>query len=170
MRELITRSQINERVVELGREITAHYNGVPFTCLVILKGSFIFAADLVREIETENISIEFVQLSSYKGTKSTGKVDFVNAELERFKEKHILIVEDIVDSGLTLSIFAESLNQIHPKSVKICSLLEKNEVNKGRVKIDFLGFQIPDKFVVGYGLDFDEKFRNMPYIGIFNEG
>ncbi len=166
MKELISREQIRKRIEELGREIKEHYGDKKITCLVILKGSFIFASDLVRAIDTDNLEVEFVQLSSYRGMRSTGKVELLMGEVEKFRGKDLLVIEDIVDTGLTLSFFLEAISQVGVNSVKICSFLEKKEVNRGKVKVDFLGFDIPDSFVIGYGLDYDEIYRNLPYVGV----
>ncbi len=169
MKTLLTKEQISNRIKVLGKEISNFYKDEEFICLVVLKGSFIFASDLVREISSTNCTIDFIRLSSYRGTKSTGNVEMLMGELEKYKNKNLLVIEDIVDTGLTLSFFLEKLKESEVKSVKVCSLLEKKEINKGRVKIDFLGFDIPNKFVIGYGLDFDEKYRNLPEIVIFDE-
>ncbi len=169
MRILITRDELQKRVAELGKEISDVYGDEPVTMLVVLKGSYIFAADLLRSITCKNIEVDFVQLSSYRGTQSTGKVEFVLGELEKYRGKNLIIVEDIVDTGTTLSYFAELLAQVKPLSIKICSCLEKSEINQGKVKIDFLGFDIPNKFVLGYGLDYNELYRNIPEIVIYNE-
>jgi hypoxanthine phosphoribosyltransferase len=167
MRKLICKDTIHKRVQELGAEITSFYGELDFTCLIILKGSTIFAADLIRAIKSETMDIDFIRLSSYCGTKSTGNVEMLMGELEKFKERHLLVVEDIVDTGATLSFFLKKLDEVSPASVKICSLLEKKEINKGRVKVDFLGFDIKNEFVIGYGLDMNEKFRNLPDIMVY---
>ncbi|MGI6394424.1 MAG: hypoxanthine phosphoribosyltransferase [bacterium] len=169
MRKLIGREEIHKRVQELGKEITSFYQERPFTCLIILKGSIVFAADLIRAITSENLVIDFVRLSSYRGTKSTGNVQMLLGELEKFRGKELLIVEDIVDTGSTLTFFLEKLKEVSPSSVKICSLLEKKEINRGKIKVDFLGFDIKDEFVIGYGLDLNEKFRNLPDIMVYEE-
>lgn len=167
MRKLICRDTIHRRVQEIGAQISEHYQDRPFTCLIILKGSTVFAADLIRAITSEFMDIDFIRLSSYCGTQSTGKVEMLMGELEKFRGRELLVVEDIVDTGTTLSFFLEKLNEIKPASVKICSLLEKKEINKGRVKIDFLGFDIKNEFVIGYGLDMNERFRNLPDIMVY---
>lgn len=169
MKILITREELQKRVDELGSEISKVYGDKSVTMLVVLKGSYIFAADLLRSITCKNIEVDFVQLSSYKGTESTGKVDFILGELSKYKGKNLLVVEDIVDTGTTLSYFIKLLKKVEPTSIKICSCLEKSEINRGKVKVDFLGFDIPNKFVLGYGLDYDELYRNVPEIVIYNE-
>jgi hypoxanthine phosphoribosyltransferase len=167
MRLLICRETIKKRVEELGKDISRHYGDKPFTCLIILKGSTIFAADLIRSINSEDMDIDFVRLSSYCGTSSTGKVEMNMCDLDKFKDRHLLVVEDIVDTGNTLTHFMKLLEKIGPASVKICSLLEKKEINQGKVKVDFLGFDIKNEFVIGYGLDMNERFRNLPDIMIY---
>jgi len=166
---LLENSIIQKKVSELGKEISEVYRDEELTVVVVLKGSFIFAADLVRAIDNINLNIEFVQLSSYVGTKSSGSVDLVHGDLKKFENKNLLIVEDIVDTGLTLSSFLKEITKAGVKSYRVCSFLEKSEINAGKVKIDFLGFDIPDKFVVGYGLDCDQKFRNIPDVLIYKE-
>jgi hypoxanthine phosphoribosyltransferase len=153
----------------MGEEIRKCYEGTPLVALVILKGSFIFSADLLRAVDKEDLEVDFIQLSSYRGTKSCGKVEMLMGEVSKYKNKHILILEDIVDTGLTLHTFIGYMKEAGVASVKVCSLLEKSEINKGRVAIDFLGFDIPNKFVIGYGLDLDEKYRNIPDVLIYNE-
>ena len=167
MKKLICKHTIHDRVQELGKEITTFYEGKHFTCLIILKGSTIFAADLIRAIDSDKMDIDFIRLSSYSGTESTGNVEMLMGELEKFKGRHLLVVEDIVDTGNTLSFFLGKMQEVKPESVKICSLLEKKEINKGRVTVDFLGFDIKNEFVIGYGLDLDEKYRNLPDIMIY---
>jgi len=166
LKVLISEDDIAKRVQELGREISNSYVDRELLVLVVLKGSFIFAADLVRAIEKE-IIVDFIQLSSYSGTTSTGSVDMLMGDLTKFKDKNILIVEDIVDTGLTLSSFIKDLNRAGVKSYAVCSFLEKSEINAGKVKIDFLGFDISDQFVVGYGLDCDQKFRNISDVMVY---
>jgi len=167
MRKLICKDTIHKRVQEIGEEISAHYQQKPFTCLIILKGSTVFAADLIRAVRSDHMDIDFIRLSSYCGTQSTGKVEMLLGELEKFRGRNLLVVEDIVDTGNTLTFFLEKLWQVKPESIKICSLLEKKEINKGRVKIDFLGFDIKNEFVIGYGLDMNERFRNLPDIMVY---
>ena len=169
MRTLISAEELKKRVQELGKQITEDYEGKDFTFLIILKGSTLFGADLFREIKSHRVELDCIRLSSYHGTKSTGTVAMDSGELKRFEGRNLLIVEDIVDTGTTLSFFLKELEKVHPESVKICSLFEKKEVNKGRVKVDYLGFEIKNEFIVGYGLDLDQKYRNLPDIEIFEE-
>ena len=169
MRTLISAEELRKRVQELGKQITEDYAGKEFTFLIILKGSTLFGADLFREIKSNRVELDCIRLSSYHGTKSTGTVAMDSGELKRFEGRNLLIVEDIVDTGTTLSFFLKELEKVHPESVKICSLFEKKEVNKGRVKVDYLGFEIRNEFIVGYGLDLDQKYRNLPDIEIYEE-
>jgi len=165
---LIDETAIRDRVAQLARDIEACYGSDPFVLLVVLNGAFIFAADLSRRIGSPRMRIEFIRLSSYRGTSSSGSVSVPREELARFAGQDILIVEDVVDTGLTLEVFAKALSDAGARSVRICSFLEKTSVNNGRVKIDFLGFPIPDLFVVGYGLDCDEKHRSLPFVAVYD--
>ncbi|MBP5202189.1 hypoxanthine phosphoribosyltransferase, partial [bacterium] len=142
MRTLISAEELKKRVQELGKQITEDYEGKDFTFLIILKGSTLFGADLFREIKSHRVELDCIRLSSYHGTKSTGSVSMDQGELARFEGRNLLIVEDIVDTGTTLSFFLKELEKVHPESVKICSLFEKKAVNRGRVKVDYLGFDI----------------------------
>ena len=131
----------------------------------ILKGSVFFATDLARAIDLP-LTVEFLGVSSYVGTETTGEVRITSDMTKPMAGKHLLIVEDIIDTGLTMKFLLENLRARHPASVKICALLEKPSRARAKVAIDYKGFVIEDKFVVGYGLDFDEKFRNLPFIGV----
>jgi hypoxanthine phosphoribosyltransferase len=159
------------RVAELGRAITAHYlprtqAGDELVVVGILKGSFVFLADLVRAIELP-CQVEFMGVSSYgDATESSGVVQVTQDLTKPVKGKHVLVVEDIVDTGLTMKYLLENLATRGPRSVMLASLLEKPTKNLAGVKVDFLGFSIPDKFVVGYGLDAAGLYRNLPFIGL----
>lgn len=163
---LISEDKIKARVKELGREISEHYKGVPFTFLVVLKGAVIFGSDLFREIKSDLVEIDFVRLSSYSGTHSTGNVE-MSDELSKFKGKNLLVVEDIVDTGNTLSFFLKKLEEAGVASAEVAALFEKKEVNRGKVKVDYLGFDIGNEFIIGYGLDYNQKYRNLPDIEIY---
>jgi len=166
---LLDEATIKRRVAAIAQEIEHCYGEKPFVLLVILKGAFVFAADLFREIRSPAVRVEFLRLASYRGTSSSGAVILPPPEeIARFAQRDVLIVEDIVDTGLTLSVLSDALYAQGARSVRICALLEKSTVNKGRVKIDFLGFSIPDLFVVGYGLDCDEKYRNLPFVAVYD--
>lgn len=165
---MITETQIKDRIVEMGKMITRDFQGEDVIVLFILKGSIIFGSDLIRQIDLPT-SIEFITLSSYGDhTESSGRVDIIKDLDMDINGKNVLIVEDIVDSGLTLKTLMDRLSEFKPKKLKLASLLFKPSKLKHPVKIDYLGFEIPDKFVIGYGLDLAQKYRNLPYIGIFH--
>ncbi|MBI4248702.1 MAG: hypoxanthine phosphoribosyltransferase [Elusimicrobia bacterium] len=163
---LISREKIQSRVRELGEEISRDYAGKPLMLIGVLKGSFIFLADLMRHI-TIPCSVEFICLSSYEGgTESTGIVRMLLDLRSDSSGREVLIVEDIVDSGLTLNYLMDNLRTRHPASLEVCTLLNKPEERKIPVPVKYTGFEIPNKFVVGYGLDFQECYRNLSYIGV----
>ena len=165
---LISPEQIAARVKEQGAEITKDYagDGRDLVVIGILKGCFVYLADLVREIDLPH-SIDFIGLSSYgDATKSSGVVQLTQDLSDPIEGKHVLIVEDIVDTGLTMRYLLENLATRGPASVKLASLLEKPEKNTSGVKVDYLGFSIEDRFVIGYGLDYAGRYRNLPHIGV----
>ncbi|MDF2520011.1 MAG: Hpt [Clostridia bacterium] len=163
---LITEEQIKAKTKELGKLITEHYRGKDLVVIGVLKGCVIFLSDLVREIDLP-LTLDFMVVSSYgTATKSSGVVRIIKDLEKDIQGKDVLVVEDIVDSGLTLSYLVEYLKSRNANSVKICSLLDKPERRKAQVTIDYSGFQIPDEFVVGYGLDFAEIYRNLPFVCI----
>lgn len=163
---LITEEQIKQKTKELGRKITEHYKGKDLVVIGILKGCVIFLSDLIREIDLP-LTLDFMVVSSYgTSTKSSGVVRIIKDLEKDIQNKDVLIVEDIVDSGLTLSYLVEYLKSRNANSVKICTILDKPEKRKAQVNIDFSGFQIPDEFVVGYGLDYSEIYRNLPFVCI----
>jgi hypoxanthine phosphoribosyltransferase len=168
-RVLISREDLGKRVAELGAEITRDYEGKKILVLGILKGAVPFMADLIREIKLP-LTYDFMALSSYGiSTQSSGVVRILK-DLERSVEDvHILIAEDIVDTGLTLKYLKENLRARNPLSVKVVTLLDKAARRKVDVTPDYNGFSIPDEFVVGYGLDFNEEYRNLPYIGVLKQ-
>lgn len=164
---LITKEQIEAKLKELGSQITKDYEGKDNLLLIgVLKGAVVFMADIIRHIKLP-LQIDFMAVSSYgASTKSSGVVRILKDLEEDVEGKNILIVEDIIDSGLTLSYLYDILGSRRPASIKICALLEKPSRKNTDLKIDYVGFKIPDKFVVGYGLDFNEKYRNLPFIGV----
>ncbi len=165
-RILLSEQELHDKVKELGAKITADYAGKDLLVIVILKGSVIFAADLLRAINLP-VEIDFIAVSSYgKGTVSSGVVKIIKDLNESIENKHILIVEDILDSGKTLFNLTHVLQTRRPASMEICTLLNKPERREAEIEAKYLGFDIPDAFVVGYGLDYAEKYRNLPYIGI----
>lgn len=159
--------QIAARVKELGAQITKDYAGKNLVLVVVLKGSFLFAADLCRAIDTPHVRIDFLGVRSYgEGTESSGVVQITQDLSKPIADEEVLIVEDIVDSGLTIAHLMDLFRTRQPRSVKVCALLHKPARAKVQVQIDYLGFTIEDKFVVGYGLDFAERYRNLPFIGV----
>ena len=163
---LLSNEEIQEKVKELGKKITEDYKGKDLLVVVILKGSVIFAADLLRAIDLP-VEIDFISVSSYgKGTTSSGIVKIIKDLNESIENKHILIVEDILDSGKTLFNLTHLLETRRPASMEVCTLLNKPERREADIEAKYMGFDIPDAFVVGYGLDYAEKYRNLPYIGI----
>ncbi|WP_019849845.1 hypoxanthine phosphoribosyltransferase [Desulfitobacterium sp. PCE1] len=163
---LLSREEIQRRVVELGEEITRDYKGENLLVLAILKGAVPFMADLIREIKIP-LKYDFMAVSSYGASTHSSGVVRILKDLERsVEDHHILIVEDIIDTGLTLKYLKENLAARNPLSIKVVTLLDKPERRKAEVVPDYNGFTIPDEFVVGYGLDFDEQYRNLPYVGV----
>lgn len=156
---------LQRRVAEMGAAITRDYADQPLVVIGVLKGSFIFLADLVRAIHLP-LQVDFIGISSYQGTKTTGVVQITSDLTRPIDGKHVLLVEDIVDTGLTMRYLLENLATRRPASVKIAALLEKPSRAQVKIDIDYKGFVIPDEFVVGYGLDWDGKLRNLPFIGI----
>jgi len=165
---LLTEAQLAQRVAELGAEISRDYAGKELMLVCILKGANIFMADLVRQI-TLPLSYDFVAVSSYGAdTKSSGVVRILKDLDESVESKHVLVVEDIVDTGLTLrlSYLLENLRSRRAASVKVCTLLDKPSRRRMDVPVDYFGFKVEDRFVIGYGLDYVGKYRNLPYIGV----
>lgn len=165
-RILLSEQELQNKVTELGKKISEDYKDKKLLLVSILKGSVIFMADLMRAV-TIPCEIDFMAVSSYgSGVKSSGEVQ-IKKDLDRKIENYdLLIVEDILDSGKTLSYLMQVLSARKPASIKICTLLDKPDRREAAVKADYSGFNIPDAFVVGYGLDYDEKYRNLPYLGI----
>jgi hypoxanthine phosphoribosyltransferase len=163
---LLTAEQIGKRVRELGAEITADYAGKALVLVSVLKGSFVFAADLARAIDLP-IRVDFLGVRSYgQGTETSGVVQITQDLARPIAGDHVLLVEDIVDTGLTMAHLINLFGTRGPASVRVCALLRKPTRARIAVAVDYVGFTIEDHFVVGYGLDFDEQHRNLPYIGI----
>lgn len=165
---MLSSEQIQTRIVELGKEISQRYANLeePLVLVGVLKGSFLFLADLCRQISIP-VEIEFIGVSSYgEETKSSGVVQITQDLTRGIKNRAVLVVEDIVDTGLTARYLLDNFRTREPQSISLCALLEKPAQNKGTIAIDFCGFQIPDQFVVGYGLDWAQKMRNLPYVGV----
>ncbi len=161
---MLSEEEIQKRVKELGKQISADYSDKNVLAVGVLKGSVIFMADLVREMEGSNVEIGFLAVSSYEGTDSSGSVRLL-FDLDRpLEDTHVLIVEDILDTGNTLSYLTNMLSLRNPASMKLVALLDKPERRKAQINLDYRGFQIPDRFVVGYGLDYDGYYRNLKNI------
>jgi hypoxanthine phosphoribosyltransferase len=162
---LIPADAIAARVKELGEAITRDHQGRALTVVGVIKGSFVFLADLVRAIDLP-ITVDFIGISSYQGTRSSGVVQITSDLTRPIEGKDVLLVEDIVDTGLSMRYLLENLATRRPATVKVCALLEKPARAVVKVPIDYRGFVIGDEFVVGYGLDWDGKLRNLPFVGV----
>lgn len=162
---LIPAADLAAKIRELGARIAADHPGQPIHLLGVLKGSFIFMADLARAIPAD-VSCDFLRVASYKGAHSTGEVRFEMDLTEPITGRVAVLVEDIIDTGTTMDSLLRVLRARNPETLKVCALLHKPSRTKIRVPIDYLGFTIPDRFVVGYGLDYDGRYRNLPYVGV----
>lgn len=165
---LIDEETISKRIIQLADQINNDYKGEKLTLVCILKGSLYFYADLSRKINLDT-ELEFIRVSSYEGENSTGKIDFKLDLDEEVTNKNVIVVEDIVDTGNTLDSLLKHLKKQKPKSLKLCTLLDKKDRRETEVPIDYVGFKIPNYFVIGYGLDLDQKYRNIPEIDCFIE-
>ena len=166
VRVLLAEEDVDRRIQEIGDQISKDYDGKQIHLICVLKGGSFFMCELAKRI-TVPVSLDFMSVSSYgSATKSSGVVKIVKDLDEPLKDKDVLVVEDIVDSGRTLSYLLEMLKDRGPKSVKLCTLLDKPERRVVDVHVDYTCFQIPDEFVVGYGLDYDQRYRILPYIGV----
>ena len=163
---LVTESEIKARIAELGQTLAKEYEGKNPIFIGVLKGVVVFYADMVRAVPIE-CQFDFLAVSSYgAGTTSSGKLQMLKDVSCNPEGRHIIILEDILDTGLTLKAVAEHLQAMHPASLKICALLDKPERREVDISADYVGFTIPNEFVVGYGLDYNEKYRNLPFIGV----
>ena len=166
IRELVSEKAVDERIVELGKQISKDYEGKQVHLICVLKGGVFFMCELAKRISVP-VSMDFMSVSSYgDDTKSSGVVKIVKDLDEAIEGKDVLIVEDIIDSGRTLYYLIDILKKRNPKSVHLCTLLDKPERRVKDVKVDYVGFNIPDEYVVGYGLDYAQKYRNLPFIGV----
>ena len=166
IRELVSEKDVDERIVELGKQISKDYEGKQVHLICVLKGGVFFMCELAKRISVP-VSMDFMSVSSYgDDTKSSGVVKIVKDLDEAIEGKDVLIVEDIIDSGRTLYYLIDILKKRNPKSVHLCTLLDKPERRVKDVKVYYVGFNIPDEFVVGYGLDYAQKYRNLPFIGV----
>lgn len=167
-RELLSETQVRDRVADLGQKITQEYReyGRDLVLIGVMKGSFIFLADLCRRIELP-CTLEMIGIQSYGDQTHSSGVVQITADLARpIDQKHVIIVEDIIDTGLTVAYLLENLRTRNPASLKVCALLHKPDRAIQKVPIDYLGFTIPNQFVVGYGLDYAQRYRNLPFIGV----
>ncbi|MEH7308846.1 hypoxanthine phosphoribosyltransferase [Neobacillus drentensis] len=166
---MISETKIKDRVKKLAEQIESDFNNEAIVLIVVLKGSFIFAADLIREMKGD-IKIDFISVSSYGDeTATTGKVRLLKDLDANITGQNVLVVEDIIDSGLTLHFLRGHLKSHNPKQIKICTLLDKPERRRVDLPVDYVGFVIPDEFIVGYGIDYAQKYRNLPYISTVEE-
>ena len=165
IKTLIDEQKLQNRIAEIAKQIEEDYNGKEITLICILKGSIFFTVDLAKKINGD-VRLEFIRVSSYgEGIESTGEIKMKLDLKDSIQGKDVIVIEDIIDTGRTLSYLLEYLKMKKPNSVKLCALLDKPDRRVKEVKVDYTGFQILDKFVIGYGLDWDEKYRNLPYIG-----
>lgn len=162
---LISEKEINDRVKELAAIINEEYKGQEVRLVCILKGSVFITCELAKYL-TVPVTLDFMAAHSYQGTESTGNIDIVQDLDHDIEGKNVIVIEDIIDTGRTLHFLLELLEKRNPKSLKLLTLLDKPDRRVTEVFVDYIGFTIPDKFVVGYGLDYDQKYRNLPYIGI----
>lgn len=166
IRVMLSEKEVNARIQAIGEEISRDYAGKSVHLVCVLKGGSFFMCELAKRI-TVPVSIDFMSVSSYgKDTKSSGVVKIIKDLDESLKDKEVIVVEDIIDSGRTLSYLLELLSQRGPKSLSLCTLLDKPSRRVVNVDVNYTGFEIPDAFVVGYGLDYNQKYRNLPYIGV----
>ena len=167
---MISEEDVNKKISEVAAQISRDYEGREIHLICILKGGVFFTCELAKRI-TVPVSLDFMSVSSYgAGTVSSGVVKIIKDLDEPLDGKHVIIVEDIIDSGRTLAYLMEILKQRHPADIRLCTLLDKPERRvKKQVKVDYTCFRIPDEFVVGYGLDYDQKYRNLPYIGVVEQ-
>uniref|UniRef100_A0A7C4TIZ9 Hypoxanthine phosphoribosyltransferase n=1 Tax=candidate division WOR-3 bacterium TaxID=2052148 RepID=A0A7C4TIZ9_UNCW3 len=167
MNILIDEETIKQRIKELGKEINNDYKGKNPILIGVLKGAFVFLADLLRELVIP-VEVDFLGISSYTGTKSTGIVRITQDLSLNIEDRDIILIEDIVDSGRTLSYIINNLKTRRPRSIAVCTLLNKKDARVVDVPLTYIGFNIPRVFVVGYGLDYENKFRNLKYIGVYH--
>jgi hypoxanthine phosphoribosyltransferase len=166
---MITELDIKQRVRKLAEEIEHDFKNEPIFLIIVLKGSFVFAADLIREMKGD-IKVDFISVSSYSDqTETTGKVKLIKDLEANITNQNVVVVEDIIDSGLTLHFLCGHLKMHNPKQIKICTLLDKPERRRIELPVDYTGFVIPDEFIVGYGIDYAQMYRNLPYIATVEE-
>jgi len=166
---VLTEEQIRERIAEIGAQVSADYAGQPLLLVAVLRGAALFVADLARAI-TLPVEVDFMAVSSYgSSTKSSGVVRIIKDLDESIERRHVLVVEDILDTGLTLKYLLKNLASRNPASLEVVTLLDKAGKKRTPIECKYVGFEIPDEFVVGYGLDYSERYRNLPYIGVLKK-
>lgn len=169
IRVLISEEDVDKKIKELGKIISKEYEGKTVHLICVLKGGVFFTCELSKRI-TVPVTLDFMSVSSYGNrTESSGKIQIIKDLDESIEDREVLIVEDIIDSGRTLACLLEMLKERNPKSIKICTLLDKPDRRVSEVCVDYVGFNVPDEFLVGYGLDFAQKYRNLPYLGVIEQ-
>lgn len=164
---LINESNLDKRIEELAKEIMRDYKDEDLVFVGVLKGAAVFMIELAKKIKN-SVEFEFIQVESYQGTESTEKIKLKQDLIDKIEGRNIIIIEDIVDTGRTLEYLREYIKKHNPKSVKVCTLLSKPSRRIVELNIDYIGFSIPDEFVIGFGMDYDQKYRNLPYIAKMN--
>ncbi|HSG32117.1 MAG TPA: hypoxanthine phosphoribosyltransferase [Thermodesulfobacteriota bacterium] len=165
---LISEAELKDKTAQLGSKISQDYKGLNPVFITVLRGSIIFVCDLIREVKIP-ISLDFLSVSSYSGQSHTGVVRIIKDLDENIENKHVILIEDIIDTGLTLNYIVSMLQERKPTSIKVCALLDKKVRRIIDIPINYKGFEIPDEFVVGYGMDYNQKYRNLPFIGVLKE-
>lgn len=168
---LIDEEKINKRIIEIAKQIENKYKGEEVILVCVLKGAAYFAIELSKRIESNKVILDFVKIKSYEGTStnSSGNIRFDLDINQNIENKNVIIIEDIIDTGLSLNYLYNYFKKKNPKKLEICVLLDKKERREIDVDIDYTGFEIENKFVLGYGLDYDEKYRNLPYVGYIED-
>lgn len=165
---LINSARIEKRLEEMATQIMKDYKDEELVFIGVLKGATTFMIELAKRIKS-SVEFEFIQARSYEGTQSSGKIEILQDLTGKIEGKNVIIIEDIIDTGRTLEYLLEYLKDYNPKSLKIACLLSKSSRRVVELKVDYIGFQIPDEFVIGYGMDYNEKYRNLPYIGVLRQ-
>ena len=169
IKKLYTQKQINTRTKEIANELYKKYKDEEVVFICTLKGAVFFTCDLLKKYKG-NARIEFLRVSSYNGKNTTGKIELnLSISKDNIENNNVIIIEDIIDTGYTLKFLKEYINDMKPKSLKICTLLDKKARRKVEIEADYTGFEIDDLFVIGYGLDYNQQYRNLPYIGVIEE-
>lgn len=165
---LINSAEIEKRLDEIANQIMKDYKGEELVFVGILKGASMFLVELAKRIKT-SVEFEFIQVKSYEGTESSEKIEILQDLTGKIEGKNVIIIEDIIDTGRTLEYLINSLKNYNPKSLKMACLLSKSARRVVELNVDYIGFSIPDEFVIGYGMDYNEKYRNLPYIGVLRQ-